>query len=51
MQLFDLEQSIIHVDLAAFQAFSFTFFFVYKSNQYFIYDYLQPITPQITQDT
>ena len=29
----------------------FTFYFDYKGSQYFIYDNLQPVTPQITQDT
>ena len=29
----------------------FTSTFAYKGNQYFIYDCLHPITPQITQDT
>jgi len=29
----------------------FTFSFAYKGSQYFVYDYLKPITPQITQDT
>jgi len=29
----------------------FTFSFTYKGSQYFIYDYLQHISPQITQDT
>jgi len=29
----------------------FTFPFASKGSQYFGYDYLQPVTPQITQDT
>jgi len=29
----------------------FTFSFSYKGGQYFVYDCLQPVTPQITQDT
>jgi len=29
----------------------FTFSFGYKGSQYFVYDYLQPVTHQITQDT
>jgi len=29
----------------------FTLSFAYKGSQYLVYDYLQPITPQITQDT
>jgi len=28
-----------------------TFCFAYKGSQYFVYDYWQPIAPQITQDT
>ena len=30
---------------------SFTFSFSYKGIQYFVYDYVQSIIPQITQDT
>jgi len=29
----------------------FTFSFAYKDSQYFVYDYVQPIAAQITQDT
>ena len=29
----------------------FTFFFAYKGRQYFVYDYVEPVAPQITQVT
>jgi len=28
-----------------------TMFLAYKGSQYLVYDYLQPVAPQITQDT
>jgi hypothetical protein len=49
----EVQQSLTHYgrSFSSWGREHFTFPFAYKGSQYMFYDYVQPVTPLITQDT